>query len=229
MTTPADVLNIARSYIGLDETPVNRTKFGAWYGMDGQPWCSMFVSWCLSNAGLPYKVAYCPAGVALWRGRSRLDRTPNPGDVAFYWHANMGRYAHTGLVEAVNRDGSFVTIEGNTNAGGSRSGGGVRRLRRQLAPKTVFGHPVYDGKGGVGPSDPPDTATPPAKRPMIQKGAKGDLVRVLQAALKAAGFDPGPADGDFGPRTDAAVRAFQGAKGLEVDGQVGPRTWAALG
>ena len=50
----------------------------------------------------------------------------------------------------------------------------------------------------------------------------------IQRALVARGYDPGPVDGVLGPRTRAAVRAFQAASGLVVDGIVGPRTWAVL-
>ena len=29
----------------------NFTKFGAWYGLNGQPWCDMFLSWCADHVG----------------------------------------------------------------------------------------------------------------------------------------------------------------------------------
>ncbi len=59
-------------------------------------------------------------------------------------------------------------------------------------------------------------------------GSSGSSVRNLQQKLQSAGFSPGGVDGDFGSRTDGAVRAFQQAKGIEVDGKVGPQTLRAL-
>jgi cell wall-associated NlpC family hydrolase len=62
----------------------------------------------------------------------------------------------------------------------------------------------------------------------LEAGSHGVAVTTLQKALKSAGFDPGSADGTFGPDTDAALRRFQAAKGLDVDGVTGPATWRAL-
>jgi len=50
----------------------------------------------------------------------------------------------------------------------------------------------------------------------------------IQGALVALGFDPGPVDGKNGPKTKAAVRAFQAKYGLFVDGIAGRQTKAAL-
>jgi hypothetical protein len=57
---------------------------------------------------------------------------------------------------------------------------------------------------------------------VLRVGARGEAVRELQRALGIAD------DGAFGPETLAAVRAFQVKHGLEADGVVGWRTWAAL-
>lgn len=64
-------------------------------------------------------------------------------------------------------------------------------------------------------------------KPMLRRGSRGSAVVELQQRLGRTGF-PLQADGIFGIRTDAAVRSFQSAKGLAVDGIVGPKTWAAL-
>jgi immune inhibitor A len=67
-----------------------------------------------------------------------------------------------------------------------------------------------------------------ADDPVLRKGSKGPAVRRLQQSLINLGFNPGPVDGDFGPKTDQAVRAYQASRGLVADGIVGPLTWAAL-
>ena len=57
----------------------------------------------------------------------------------------------------------------------------------------------------------------------IKRGSKGDDVVTLQKLLGIT------ADGDFGPKTEAAVKAYQSVHGLVADGIVGAKTWAALG
>jgi len=63
--------------------------------------------------------------------------------------------------------------------------------------------------------------------PVLRRGSTGQGVKRLQRALAARGFQLA-LDGQFGPATEGAVRAFQAANGLVSDGVVGPRTWAGL-
>jgi peptidoglycan hydrolase-like protein with peptidoglycan-binding domain len=55
----------------------------------------------------------------------------------------------------------------------------------------------------------------------VRLGSTGDDVKLLQAAVM-------PHDGTFGPQTEAAVRAYQAAAGLHVDGICGPATWRSI-
>jgi peptidoglycan hydrolase-like protein with peptidoglycan-binding domain len=76
---------------------------------------------------------------------------------------------------------------------------------------------------GALPAD-PDTR-------FLERGDSGPTVSALQKGLKkynpvaGAATDPGPVDGDFGPMTENAVRAYQGERGVVVDGIVGDQTW----
>lgn len=79
-------------------------------------------------------------------------------------------------------------------------------------------------------ASPPSVATKEEMRAAIMEYRlrSPDRIKKVQLALEQAGFDPGPIDGELGPRTDQALRAFQKAQGLEPDGIVGVKTWTAL-
>jgi murein L,D-transpeptidase YcbB/YkuD len=69
----------------------------------------------------------------------------------------------------------------------------------------------------------PATESASGKPPTLRKGSKGEWVKKMQKVL---GTTP---DGDFGPGTERAVKAWQASKGLTADGIVGPKTLAAMG
>src|SRR5215831_11581733 len=63
--------------------------------------------------------------------------------------------------------------------------------------------------------------------PVVQNGSQGHPIRTLQLLLRARGHNLA-VDGIFGSVTEAAVKAFQTAKGLTADGVVAPQTWSVL-
>src|SRR5207302_8472743 len=128
------------------------------------------------------------------------------------------------------------------------TGHDVRRLQRifvmtkVLAPGTITGNfgstteqAVKDFQQGAGltmdgivgpmtwqalPAD--------ANTPLLARGASGSVVDALQKGLKkysTPATDPGAVDGDFGPKTEAAVKAYQQDRGIQADGIVGDQTW----
>ena len=63
---------------------------------------------------------------------------------------------------------------------------------------------------------------------MLKNGSSGDEVMALQKSLLAMGYNPGKADGVYGPNTMEAVKKLQEKAGLSADGIFGPDTEAAL-
>lgn len=64
--------------------------------------------------------------------------------------------------------------------------------------------------------------------PTLKRGSKGETVKALQRLLKSMGYYSMDIDGSAGEGTVRAIRAYQSAKGLGVDGSCGPKTWAKL-
>ena len=63
---------------------------------------------------------------------------------------------------------------------------------------------------------------------VTKKGMEGVQVKGLQTMLKEYGYYSATIDGKFGDKTEASVKAFQRAEGLDVDGIVGKATWSRL-
>lgn len=116
-------------------------------------------------------------------------------------------------------------------------------VHRDFANKACPGDYLYNRMGEIAEkvnailngSEVPTTATQTststtATRPTLSKGSYGTYTKELQNRLLELGYDLGSygADGSFGNATLTAVKLFQEANGLTVDGIVGPATWAAL-
>lgn len=249
MATAQDIISVAASQLGTKEQPANsnRVKYGAWYGMNGQPWCDMFVSWCANEVGaldICGKFAYTPSHANFFKQRGGwIDRngTAHAGDFVFF--ANKGTICHIGIVERVLGGGKFQTIEGNTSAGNNANGGEVQRRTRTLG--TVgsswyiagFGRPAWNGISQKQPNlqnTQINTTVQLSKGVKvrnygtIRKGSTGRKVKILQCVLNESAGAGLVEDGDFGGKTDAAVRNWQRANALEVDGIVGANTWGSL-
>jgi hypothetical protein len=94
---------------------------------------------------------------------------------------------------------------------------------------TIYGRlPSIGPAPEPGPPQPPTPGGSDVQVPTIQNGSKGGPVKAAQSILNGKAGARLALDGDFGPATQAAVRAWQTFFRLEVDGIVGPQTWATL-
>lgn len=142
MPTAQDVVNMALSQLGVGETPPgsNITKYGAWYGLQGQPWCAMFVMWCFNQLNalslIHTNSAYVPTMYTEMVAAGMGVPSGQPGDiVCFAFDPGLD---HVGIVETRITAGVYRTIEGNTGDAVQRhtraNGGGCQM---------VFCRPAY--------------------------------------------------------------------------------------
>ena len=118
-------------------------------------------------------------------------------------------------------DGAGGTVEAHSSKDGVIES--TLAERRWDAGVLIGG--IQYSQGAAVPVSPPKTLVYRLMMPVMT----GNAVLKIQQKLKAAGFDPGTMDGEFGPHTQAAVVAFQLSFGLTPDGEVGVRTAQALG
>lgn len=218
MATVKQLLDIARGELGTTESPANsnRTKYGAWYGLDGQPWCVMFVEWVFAQAGvkLPIETASCTILMNAAKSAGNwVTSDYQLGDVVIYDWGGDKRPDHCGIIEAIGGS-SIIAIEGNTAIGNDSDGGEV--MRRTRTPWQVLGavRPKYE-------EDDMD----------IEALTEGQLIRLaerMQAALGkrqlgkslapemqeavAAGITDGSNPNAFCTRAQAAIMVHRGTK-----------------
>lgn len=78
------------------------------------------------------------------------------------------------------------------------------------------------------PPPPPSGGTQTASIAPATTSYDPTTVRNIQAGLQRLGYDPGPADGNFGPRTDTAIRRYQQDNNMPVDGAPTVSLWEQI-
>lgn len=116
-------------------------------------------------------------------------------------------------IVSVNADVAYPEIDYHDNPEGARW---ILEHIEEIAIGIVKGILKTDGKEWIG------------EEMLLRVGSRGDAVKILQTQLNQLGYDAGTADGIFGSKTDAAVRAFQRASNITVDGIVGDNTRLAI-
>lgn len=206
------IVAVAAKEIGYKEGRNNATKYGQWYGMDNNPWCAMFVSWCAAQVGVPItvvpKLAYVPYYYEFYVASSRYKSrgsgyVPHPGDLVLF-----GSNDHIGIVEKAS-GGKLITIEGNTSAtGNSSNGDGVYRRTRSLNDNWIKGYCIPDYKE--------DKMTGEEIYKELQnylnKQQPPEWAREELAEAVAAGITDGTQPCALVPRYQAAIMALRATK-----------------
>ena len=141
-----NVIKVAMQEVGYIESKGNKTKYGEWFGLNGVPWCGIFVSWCYAMGGLPLpKIGFkrgfagCQTAAEYFSAKKMIVKNPVAGDIVLYDWQSDGRYNHTGIFLKHNENNTFAAIEGNTSTINQSNGGSVMVRTRQYR-NCIFVH-----------------------------------------------------------------------------------------
>lgn len=169
------VLATAWSQMGVSESPSgsNCQRYGQWYGMNCVAWCAIWVSWVFWHAGHPLPRITTAKGFAYVPEVVRYGQETNtfrpglsgvePGDILVWKFAGgPDRPNHVSICGPEGRlaDGRVHSYDGNSNAGGSRTGGSVVQLYRRTG---LYGHVKVRDLA---------TPTPPTQEPVMDTAPK---------------------------------------------------------
>ena len=135
----SDIIDIASKEVGYKAYGGNKTKYSAWYGMNGAAWCHMFASWCANQADISTdvvpKTASTSTGMQWFKDRGRFkykgSYTPKRNDFVYF---KSDGASHVGIVEYVSGS-TLHTIEGNTSDA-------VKKRTYPLSYHTITGYGV---------------------------------------------------------------------------------------
>ena len=142
--TAQKILKKAISQIGVKENPSgsNNVKYNTdYYGKavsgSAYPWCCAFVWWIFKECGASHlfydgkKTAYCPTVETFYKSKGQwYTNNPKVGDLVLFDFSGKGVAGHIGILEKINADGTYTTIEGNTSTSNQANGGCVMRRTR---------------------------------------------------------------------------------------------------
>ncbi|ORE89949.1 PG-binding 1, multi-domain protein [Stappia sp. 22II-S9-Z10] len=186
-----------------------------WWNNDEDAWCAVAVNGALVNSGHPSTRSALARSFTTYG--TRLAK-PIRGAIVVFPRGTNPLYGHVGIVDEVRADGTIVVINGNVGDMVKRS---VFRTSAILPDGIRW--PPGDAPAEGAPSPAPTLGTR-----TLRRGDRGDDVAELQSDLNRLGYAAGAADGIFGPDTEDAVRDFQRAADLAIDGIAGPATLSAL-
>ncbi len=204
-----NILQIAAGELGVTESPSgsNQTGYGRWYGLNGQPWCMMFVQWCFAQAGapLPFKTASCSALLRWYRENRPQDvvTEPQPGDIVLY------NFGHTGILTGTTAK-TVTAIEGNTSpgeAGSQSNGGGVYRRTRSRTLVTACIRPTVREEEHMTGKEIYDSLNQYLSRQSVPDWAGKELEEAIRL-----GITDGKEPMALIPRYQAAIMALRSAK-----------------